>query len=385
MSSELTSSPTLDNIPIETSSTTPDPDNEKPSGPTLPIEIISKIVTYLQHDRKYATLASMALANSTFYDLVIPKLYETITITKTNMLKLKYGHDTQVAGHFPRPTQEHGVCTDDADCPSSVETYRSHSNKEQPRKDRAVRYCRRLIIDVPMSLVKTIENLACRLPCQPYGRVEEIVFNLQGISYVYAYSLDTVLPPSDLPVGRIRTMDQQLFRSRRVVIHTPIDLRLSYQIREFHRLQLRQLSLRGEHLGASVAPYLSFAYATVKIRFASDPTTPDQKFRAQLAAWLVHDFEEGDWEDFRIQLLDIPSLITPERHRQGRKEDVTRASRKMLSAHVHHNPRVQRNSDLTAAIMDRIDFEDSEDGEGEYPVLKPRPVSHTLPRIKHGG
>ena len=328
----------------------------------------------------------MALANSTFYDLVIPKLYETITITKSNMLKLKYGHETRNMKHLPRNSQPEAVCHDDVNCPSSAETYRSRYDTNQPRKDKAVSHCRRLIIDREMYLAETIENLACRLPWQPYGRVEEIVFTLEGISYGYAYSLEDVLPPSDLPLGRVCTMDQQLFRSRRVVIHTPIDQRLCYHIREFHGLrQFRQQSLHGEHLGASVNPNISFAYATVKIRFAPDPTTPDQKFRAQLAAWLVHDYKEVAPKDSRIQLLDIPSLIIPERHRQGHKEDVTRASREMLSAHVSLSPRVWGSPELTAAIMYRIDFEDSEDGGEEYPILKPRPVSHTLPDLKHVG
>jgi hypothetical protein len=264
----------------------------------------------------------MALANSTLYDLVIPKLYETITITKTNRLKLKYGHETRIMKHLPRLTQPEGVCHDDADCPSSAETYRSRYGTNQPRKDKAVSHCLRLIIDAEMFLAGTIDNLAGRLPCQPYGRVEEIVFTLESIAYGHAYSLETVLPPSDLPLGHVCPMDQQLFRSRRVVIHTPTDQRLCYQIREFHGVrQFRQLSLHGEHLGASVNPNISFAYATVKIRFAPDPTTPDQKFRAQLAAWLVHDYEEVAPKDSRIQLLDIPSLITPERHRQGHKDE----------------------------------------------------------------
>jgi hypothetical protein len=65
--------------------------------------------------------------------------------------------------------------------------------------------------------------------------------------------------------------------------------------------------------------------------------------------------------------------------------NVSRASRETLSAHVSLNPRVWGSPELTAAIMDRIDFEDSEDGGEEYPVLKPRPVCHTLPYLKHGG
>jgi hypothetical protein len=46
--------------------------NGKPTsnGPALPADLISMIISNIQQDRLYATLAKMAQANSTFYDEV---------------------------------------------------------------------------------------------------------------------------------------------------------------------------------------------------------------------------------------------------------------------------------------------------------------------------
>jgi hypothetical protein len=376
MSSELTSGPTVDPDSIKTSSTstTRNPNNEIPSGPIFPIEIISKIVTCLQHDRKYATLASMALANSTFYDLVIPKQYETITITKTNRFKLKYGHDTRIMQHPPRFLQPKGKCYDDADCPSSTETYLSLYGTKQPRKDRAVRHCLRLIFDVPMCLVPTIQSLTNRLPCQPYGGVEEIVFTHQGISYSYAEPLAVALPPFDLPAGRVRRMDQRLLKSRRVVIYTSMNRPLSYRLHGFHID--RQSSLHSGHSKIKDTPNRSLAYVTIDIHFAQGPKKSDQSVESRLAAWVIQDYEDDDDHGFRIRLFDIPSLIIREELRPKRNNDATELARVVLSQHVQQQLREDgEESRKTKAVIDRIDFMDSEDGEEEYPVLRPRPVS----------
>jgi len=384
MSSELTSSSALDPDTIKTSSTTPDPNNEKPSGPTLPIEIISKIVIYLQHDRKYATLASVALANSTFYGLVIPKLYETITITKSNMLKLKYGHETRIERHLPRNSQPEGVCHDDVNCPSSAETYRSHYGTVQPRKDKAVGHCLRLIFDIPINVVDTIKNLASRLPCEPYGRVEEILFTRQGISYCcHAWAQVTVVLP---PLGAPCRMDKELLKSRRVVIYTPIDRRLSKQMRclQIFRQQAR-LVLHLDRCYSATTPHRSLAYTTIDIHFAQPLTNDYPSVDSQMAAWLVHDHDAGITKDRiqRIRLFDIPSLIINDQDRPKHQDDATELARVILSRHVHGQ--VTRKGyvipGITKTIMGRIDFKDSEDGKEEYPVLRPRSVSLAPPDI----
>lgn len=48
----------------------------------LPIELWTRIAVILKHERKRATLVSMALTNSTMYDICIPHLYETIIVSK---------------------------------------------------------------------------------------------------------------------------------------------------------------------------------------------------------------------------------------------------------------------------------------------------------------
>jgi hypothetical protein len=383
---ELTSSPILNRDSTKASPTIPILNDERPSGPIFPIEIISKIITCLQHDRKYATLASMALSNSTFNNLVIPKLYETITITKTNMLKLRYGHETRIMKHSPRSLQPDGVCHDDTDCPSSAETYRSRYGTDQPRKDWAVRHCLRLIFDIPINMVDTIKNLACRLPCQPYGRVEEIVFTSQRISYCFhAWAKETVVLP---PLGWPSRMDKGLLKPRRVVIYTPIDRRLSYQLGCLQMLRRQaRLVLHLDHRYSATTPRRDLAFTTLDVHFTQPLANDYPCVDSHLAAWLVHDHDARTTEDRseRIQLFDIPSLIINDQDRPERQDDATELARLILSRHVHEQ--VTRKGHVipgrTKAIMDRIEFKNSEDGEDEYPVLKPRPVSYTSPNTCH--
>jgi hypothetical protein len=61
-------------------------------GETLPNELLSRIVSLLQSKRQYHTLAEFARANRNFYDIAIPKLYETIIVTERNEPLLRYGH-----------------------------------------------------------------------------------------------------------------------------------------------------------------------------------------------------------------------------------------------------------------------------------------------------
>jgi hypothetical protein len=69
-----------------------DPVVLKSSAPKLPNELLGRIILQLQRERRYHTLAEFARASKAFYDLAIPKLYETIILTDYSLSKLEYGH-----------------------------------------------------------------------------------------------------------------------------------------------------------------------------------------------------------------------------------------------------------------------------------------------------
>jgi hypothetical protein len=69
-----------------------DVDSVSSVGAQLPLELVARIIFELQQERMYKTMAELARTNSTFYDLNIPSLYETIIVSKTNQSLLRYGH-----------------------------------------------------------------------------------------------------------------------------------------------------------------------------------------------------------------------------------------------------------------------------------------------------
>jgi hypothetical protein len=50
------------------------------------------VIGYLKKDEQYKALASIAQCSQGLYELAIPKLYETVTVTKENQEMLVYGH-----------------------------------------------------------------------------------------------------------------------------------------------------------------------------------------------------------------------------------------------------------------------------------------------------
>lgn len=57
----------------------------------LPIEIIDAILSFLKANNDLSALTAVARANRTMYDLAIPKLYETVTMTERNEDQIEYG------------------------------------------------------------------------------------------------------------------------------------------------------------------------------------------------------------------------------------------------------------------------------------------------------
>jgi hypothetical protein len=57
---------------------------------SLPNEILHEIVDLLKGDNN--TLAALVRVDRNMYDIVIPHLYDTVTITERNKVKIAYGH-----------------------------------------------------------------------------------------------------------------------------------------------------------------------------------------------------------------------------------------------------------------------------------------------------
>jgi hypothetical protein len=58
----------------------------------LPTEIMDHIISFLKADDNLPALAVVARVNHDMYDLVIPKLYESVTINEDNKQHINYGH-----------------------------------------------------------------------------------------------------------------------------------------------------------------------------------------------------------------------------------------------------------------------------------------------------
>jgi hypothetical protein len=67
-------------------------------GKQLPTEIISLILSYLQQDGDYKSLAAVARTRRSFYDLAIPMIYESVVVNERNSSMLDYGYS-------PTPSQ----------------------------------------------------------------------------------------------------------------------------------------------------------------------------------------------------------------------------------------------------------------------------------------
>jgi hypothetical protein len=74
------------------SSTPESPDTETFRQRCLPNELIDAILGFLKADDDLSALAAVVRTNQSMYDLAIPKLYETVTISERNQDIIRYGH-----------------------------------------------------------------------------------------------------------------------------------------------------------------------------------------------------------------------------------------------------------------------------------------------------
>jgi len=344
-------------------------------GPTLPSELVSKIFAELQQDRQYAALAKMAQVHSKFYDLVIPILYETITITETNWRRLRMGHGDRNPEYVELKALNMFLSTaraGDGTCP-----HRQLGEGGPPsRKDKAVRHCRRLIIDIVTSLFSIMFALNQRWVCQAYGTVEEVNITRHNLDS-HRSDANLGLPPDDSPCIVWPGMNVKTITPRRFVMYAPIRPRgvVSQQINVFHRSRQENRYFQSCH---GPTPDASLAYAD--IHFVSDYAMSRRDIAIKLARWIVWDHRTStNREEFRIRLFDIPSLIIDEADRPKNKAEATELARRKLERMFNKHHKVAGRQKLVRGIMDRIDFMESGDGDDEYPVLRPRAVSQ-IPR-----
>ena len=75
----------------------------------LPNELIEVIIEHIKVDGNFKTLAAIARANHNMYNIVIPKLYETVTVKANNERCVAYGHTPRYGMSLPNTAK---LCLD---------------------------------------------------------------------------------------------------------------------------------------------------------------------------------------------------------------------------------------------------------------------------------
>ena len=336
----------------------------------------------------------MAQTSSTFYNLVIPKLYETIIITQTNMFKLKYG-----CGHT------------DAYCPSPSSRINASLTEESfgnpnkgggsaedqwTRKDRAVERCVRLIIDIPIcDIVKSIQCLVDRLPQHRFGNVQEMVFTCKGLDDYRDLGVDWTLSSILAPAGRKRSdtgASISIPNTKRVVLHWPS---LNYthssviampKINEWcrHRNEQGRTQTQFVVYGTNLDSRCESMNAEChffEFRRCSEYRAP--RSRASVAVdfsrWLIDNLGDGSQVN---RVIIHPSAVIDKGEDPTGVGEANPIPRRTIERDLKEQVASIRNKNqaektmLVASIMKKIVFGDGGYDKEEYPVLKPRPVSH---------
>jgi hypothetical protein len=232
-------------------------------GLNLPTELLWRIVCQLREGHQCQTLAKLARTNRIIHDMVTPKLYESMVLTKNNQPLLRYGHFQHMRSHsddilvatnkvdilrdnrceacrhpLTNRTPNDDACMDhgrwkegceycwksrqrmserehcsrdlEEDSNSWITHKRPECSKEiyksldrsvsyprQTRKDRAVRYCHRLLVDAPLTEGSVFDTpyTSAGEYLKNYAEVKEIVITSRAMSmtsfpYDYEYPDD---------------------------------------------------------------------------------------------------------------------------------------------------------------------------------------------------
>jgi len=65
--------------------------------PILPNELLDLILNILQERGEFKSLTSVARVDRNMYDIVIPKIYQTVIVNKRNRSMIGYGHGTSTS------------------------------------------------------------------------------------------------------------------------------------------------------------------------------------------------------------------------------------------------------------------------------------------------
>jgi hypothetical protein len=351
------------------------------NGPTLPAELVSKIILELQQDRQYAVLAKMAQVNSTFYDLVIPKLYETVTITAENKYRMYYGLHPSQYHKWSTLVDDNGNTIIDPDEPPY--------NNTKTRKDRAIEWCRRLIIDTPTEeLVNSIEYVVDLLPHHRYGKVEELIVIRRAMRNPRAdedtWSLFKILPPF-APLGTRDEDVDQIPQIKRVMIHVaddfgrphPMFRTLSVWCKQRNRFRApTQFAIHNIRLGS---PPYHLDYMDIDCHFYRH-TSPSGYFAEELSLWLLPLFDGRlssgpQLKFFNVYRFLMRDVDTPQDPEQASKRARCIIERDLGKLDCIWKDEPQYKAECIRKIMASITFHTAE-YEEEYPVSRPLPVSH---------
>ena len=350
-------------------------------GPTLPAELVSKIILELQQDRQYAVLAEMALANSTFYDLVIPRLYETVTITTKNKHRISHGTHPPQYDKWTHWVDIDGNVVSDPD--------QAPYDNMKTRKDRAIEWCSRLIIDTPSTgLVDTIEYITDLLPHHRYGNVEELILTrrvMMDPGYnQYTCSLSEILPPV-VSVGTREQVCDQLPRTKRVVIHMADKRRYDWTLSSLsewcrQRRNFRTLPQFAIHNLDSGFYRHSIDHMNVDCHFFHCDT-PAGSFGSRLAHWLLNIFPLGGPTSFpKLNLFGVYRFLMTDEEVSQDPSQASQQARSIVETdlgsaiNVYVGDGLRDKAEVIRGIMARITFHEAE-YEDEYPISRPIPVS----------
>jgi hypothetical protein len=336
----------------------------------------------------------MAQTSSTFYNLVIPKLYETIIITQTNMFRLTYGCG-HIDAYCPPPSSRTNA--------SLIEELFGNPNEggdsaedQWTRKDRAIAHCLRLVIDAPVrGIVESIQCFADRLPQHRFGNVEEMVITRQGLTNNRISSENRIFSSILAPAGRKKTGNDALGSipsTKKVVLHWPsLDVTHSSvivmpKINEWcrHRNEQSRTPTRFVVYGINLDSRCESMDAEChffEFRRSSEYRAP--RSRASIAVdfsrWLIDNL--GDGSQVNRVIIHPSAVIDKEEDPTGVGEAnpiPRRTIERDLKEQVAsiRNKKQAEKTMLVASIMKKVVFGDGGYDKEEYPVLKPRPVSH---------
>jgi hypothetical protein len=362
--------------------------NEQPTsnGPTLPADLVSIIISNLQQDRLYATLAKMAQANSSFYDLVIPKLYETVTVTEWSLPRLKYGHDT--CQNRPRE--------------SGVGIAVNSAGLKQTRKDRAVEYCLRLIIDVAYAFNRNlVDSVIRRKRHEHYKNVYEVVYTTRFFKRVPIWEErrrsnhmrpctekegdEVCKKHHDFPPPTYQQLSdarQQAPTTVRVVLHPPLylkglDRQCLFRFIDTYEKRTcvddQRFVVHGVSFDCPFRDIRVWAKLRADCYFAAHPIPPsesDTSIDLMIADWIWDLSNNSDV--YGLRLFDVTDLILKAKTDSPLQDraQATMEARRILKQHLRPPElRIMRWVQLCDSGNDGVKDEE------EYPVSRPKQVS----------